>query len=720
MSPAESAVRDLLGSLDDHVEVRRPRGLWIVEAIHWHGGGGLLAEARRARGAAGRVAQPSPSSTEATATAPAPTESALIEAAPTEALADARARLLDEGAGLLDVAVEFERGLAQLAGARVRALAGFARCRPVSWDRQPGERGAASAASRAARPVALTAVSEWAVDEVAARLRLPGSTAAGLLAVAVELVEQLPGTLAALEAGDISWAQAQALTELLGPVSEAKKAAVEARVLPRAPRQTVAQLRECTRRAIARIDAAAAVRRLQRAIRGRKVTRQAGEDGMAVLTAWLPAPVARACWEALRAYAQACAVDAVGRPDPRSLDERMADCLADLILRPDAAGRSPVRVLLTLIASVGTLTGTGPDADEPGELDGDTVPAALVRELAHTLGLLPRPAGQTPRDHPPTDPTDPTDPAESQPAGAAPTDAARMAGSEAATRDDVGADDPTAEGAVAADGDGFEDGDVDGVRAASEQAGRPTGEGSEATTGEAETGEGATGEVEGSEVEGGAAGQSDGVAAARSLAALLDVRRLAGTALAERPRIAAVDPLTGCLLALTDSTQIRAAVRDGLGLGPPPETDGYRPSAPLDRFVRLRDRRCRFPGCRARARRGDLDHRVPYPLGPTAHHNLEGLCEHHHRLSHQAPGWHLSGTTDDGLVWTLPGGTTITTVPPRFGTDDGNQPLSTVDTERCPDTDLDWRRLTPDQRREQMRLRICGRPARPGEEPAPF
>ncbi|RBY88547.1 hypothetical protein DQ240_03780, partial [Blastococcus sp. TF02A-26] len=260
----ETALCDRLGSPDGRIEVRRPRGLWIVEAIHGQGGSGLLVDARTVHAGASDDGAPGGS---------------------IEAPVEARAQLLDEGARLLDAVAEFERGLAQLAGARARALAGFARCRPASWDRQPGEQGAASAASRAARAAALTAVSEWAADEVAARLRLSGSSASGLLAESVELVEQLPGTLAALEAGDISWAQARALTELLRPVAADKKAAVEARVLPRAGRQTVAQLRECTRRAIARIDADAALRRLETAIRGRKVTRQAGEDGMAVLTA---------------------------------------------------------------------------------------------------------------------------------------------------------------------------------------------------------------------------------------------------------------------------------------------------------------------------------------------------------------------------------------------------------------------------------------------------
>ena len=159
-----------------------------------------------------------------------------------------------------------------------------------------------------------------------------------------------------------------------------------------------------------------------------------------------------------------------------------------------------------------------------------------------------------------------------------------------------------------------------------------------------------------------------------ALTRLLDTRRLIDTALAERPRIAVVDQLSGTLLALTDSTELRAAAAAGRGLGPPSGTDAYRPTDPLYRFIRLRDRRCRFPGCRARARCCDLDHQVPYPHGETAHDNLACLCEHHHRLSHQAPGWRLHRDADGGLVWTLPSGRTITTYPPAFGSDDGSAP----------------------------------------------
>jgi hypothetical protein len=90
--------------------------------------------------------------------------------------------------------------------------------------------------------------------------------------------------------------------------------------------------------------------------------------------------------------------------------------------------------------------------------------------------------------------------------------------------------------------------------------------------------------------------------------------------------------------------------------------------------VRARDRRCRFPGCRTRADRCDLDHNTPWPAGATGCDNLCCLCRHHHRLSHQAPGWTMRRLPDGGLAWTTPGGQPITTRPPRYGTDDDLPP----------------------------------------------
>ena len=115
---------------------------------------------------------------------------------------------------------------------QARALAAFAAQRPAAvLDRPDGEVGAAAAASRAARPAALTQVSEWAVDEVMVALGLSSGAAAGLLADSVTLDERLPATLDALEAGTIGWAHARALAELVGPVKDEARAGVEARLL---------------------------------------------------------------------------------------------------------------------------------------------------------------------------------------------------------------------------------------------------------------------------------------------------------------------------------------------------------------------------------------------------------------------------------------------------------------------------------------------------------
>ncbi|TFV62597.1 HNH endonuclease, partial [Blastococcus sp. CT_GayMR20] len=382
-----------------------------------------------------------------------------------------------------------------------------------------------------------------------------------------------------------------------------------AAVLGRPGRQTVAALRACVRRAVARIDAAAAADRLITAVRRRQVRLDAREDGMSALTASWAAPLARACHAALSAYAKACEVDEDGTRDPRTHDQRMADCLADLILRPHA-DHPVVRVALTVVAGVDTLTGHGEAAEEPGEIDGDLVPAALVRELAHTLGLLPRPQPAT-------------------------------------------APEPTAEPAT---GKVAEDGDP-GDRAVDDDLAELRAE-ELAAADELRTTQGI------------------GAAARAAVARLLDVRRLIDTALAARPRIAVTDRLSGALLALTDSTEIRATAAAGRGLDPPAGTAAYRPTDPLHRFVELRDRRCRFPGCRVRARCCDLDHQIPHPHGPTTHDNLACLCEHHHRLSHQAPGWRLHRDPDGGLTWTLPSGHTLTTQPPAFGTDDGSTPTA--------------------------------------------
>ena len=88
-----------------------------------------------------------------------------------------------------------------------------------------------------------------------------------------------------------------------------------------------------------------------------------------------------------------------------------------------------------------------------------------------------------------------------------------------------------------------------------------------------------------------------------------------------------------------------AAAAAAVSAAPPPSLR-YRPDRRLARFVRLRDRTCRFPGCGRRVT--DLDHRTPWPLGATDEHNLDALCRHHHRAKHAI----FTVTRDDaGTLW---------------------------------------------------------------------
>jgi hypothetical protein len=104
----------------------------------------------------------------------------------------------------------------------------------------------------------------------------------------------------------------------------------------------------------------------------------------------LPLPVLRAVQDALSQYA-----DAAKTPgDPRTRQQRMVDCLVDLVLRPGEHGLAPMQAQLTVIATVRTLLG----GDEPGEVAGDVVPAEAVRALARALLPPESPPSEQPSD----------------------------------------------------------------------------------------------------------------------------------------------------------------------------------------------------------------------------------------------------------------------------------------------------------------------------------
>lgn len=83
--------------------------------------------------------------------------------------------------------------------------------------------------------------------------------------------------------------------------------------------------------------------------------------------------------------------------------------------------------------------------------------------------------------------------------------------------------------------------------------------------------------------------------------------------------------------------------------------DCYAPPQDLVDHVVARDRTCRLPGCRMPANRCDLDHRDPYPRGPTSAGNLDARCRSHHQVKTHTDTEVVSDGTG-GLHLTLPSG----------------------------------------------------------------
>ena len=92
-------------------------------------------------------------------------------------------------------------------------------------------------------------------------------------------------------------------------------------------------------------------------------------------------------------------------------------------------------------------------------------------------------------------------------------------------------------------------------------------------------------------------------------------------------------------------------------------TDTYHRTTAIDRYLRARDRHCRWPGCTAPAIRCEVDHTHDHALGgPTDVSNLAHLCQRHHTQK-QFTRWRVSQLSGGVLEWTSPTGRTYTDRP---------------------------------------------------------
>ena len=85
-------------------------------------------------------------------------------------------------------------------------------------------------------------------------------------------------------------------------------------------------------------------------------------------------------------------------------------------------------------------------------------------------------------------------------------------------------------------------------------------------------------------------------------------------------------------------------------------TDTYQRSSAIDRHLRARDRRCRWPGCAVPAVRCEVDHTIDWALGGTTRvDNLAHLCQRHHSQK-QFTRWKVRQRAGGILEWTSPSG----------------------------------------------------------------
>jgi hypothetical protein len=451
-------------------------------------------------------------------------------------------------------------------------------------------------------------------EEVAAALTLTGRAAARLTGLAAGLA-RLPGTAGALREGRIDGPRAAVIADETSALDDAAARAVEERVLPAAPGQTTGQLRAACRRAVLAADPQAGIRRRQQAEKNARVEAWTETSGTGAM-AGRGLPPAEMIAADKRVDALARWLKAHGAPG--TLDQLRAKVFTALL-----AGR-PVADLLPAPARPSPGAGTG--------LPGAGLPAGSLADSGLPAGGLP--AGGLPGGGPAesgwpglSGSVNLTMPLTAwlglsgppgEVAGLGPLDAG-------ACRDLAGllARHPATRWCITLTGPG----------------GRAVAHGCARTGPRSPRGEppGAGPPGTGPPRAGPPAGRQDG----------------SGPPGAEP--MAWLTQITIC--GLETGTGPCAHTR---------ETRGYRPSAALRHLIKIRDRRCSFPGCSRQAVRCDDDHTIAYDQGGrTCECNLSPLCRQHHRTK-QARGWRLTQPAPGTLTWTLPHGRSYTTTPGHY------------------------------------------------------
>ena len=316
-----------------------------------------------------------------------------------------------ESAGASTVAIAGADPLRDLADACLDGLAGIAR-REAGTAAEKVRlvteyiRAATALAPPAASPQEHTAQEMAITAEVACVLTISERSAAALLFDSQTLTTALPLTLTALEAGAISWQHARILVDETTNLDPAGAAALEAHFLDPAAANpargcpagdlTPGRFRAKARAWRERHHPVSIETRHTKSAEDRRVEYHPDRDGMAWLSAYLPADTAAGIWDRTTTAARTLQ----GPHEPRTLPQLRADITATWLLTTGTngstdgdgaadgdvgtgafqAGRVPsprAQVLITV--PVMALLGA---TDEPAILDGyGPIPPSMARHL---------------------------------------------------------------------------------------------------------------------------------------------------------------------------------------------------------------------------------------------------------------------------------------------------------------------------------------------------
>ena len=215
-------------------------------------------------------------------------------------------------------------------------------------------------------------------SEVSCALRIPERTVQALFGEARMLVRDLPVTMAALRAGQISYRHAQVVVDEGAGLAPGHLATFERLAVPVAATSTVTAFGRSARRLREGLDPSTIDERTKTAVEQREVTLTPARDGMGDLNLHLPMHEAQAIFS--RATELAMRLRAAD--DPRTLAQLRADVARDALLMGTFERLDGRRIRADVYVTVPVLSLLGA-SDLPATLDGyGPISLKTARELA--------------------------------------------------------------------------------------------------------------------------------------------------------------------------------------------------------------------------------------------------------------------------------------------------------------------------------------------------